>query len=363
MAWIAVLLLVAGGVWLTVSVIRKERRITLRGVVLRQDSDPSKQAPIAGADISAITGDTASQAKSGDSGLFSVTLPRGFRRRQPITLQVQHPNYQPLEFSDFIGDKLYIVRMRPTSAVRLADGRPAQVISNVRLRYVVRSMEIVQIGSAVKTFQVTNTGNLPCKKPSLCSPDGKWKAATASISLDAGEGNEFRNVRTSCIAGPCPFTRIDQEAAAGDGRHLNLLGIGRDGHVFLVEAEVIHPMVSEKVRESYPVILGRSLSFTLPASAEGPSLEVELSGEAIVFPLGPNLSLRWAQCTEERVITRTRCTDANEAWISLSVSLASGTDETTLPLIRTAATPCLQRSKIRYAPPPGWARLIAVATL
>ncbi len=273
----------------------------MRGVVLRQDSDPSKQVPIADADISAITGDTVSQAKSGESGLFSVALPRGFRRRQPITLQFEHQNYEPLELEDFVSDKLYVARMKPAAEVRPASGKSAQVISNIRLRYVVRSTEVADVGSAVKTFQVTNTGNVPCNKSSLCSPDGKWKAATASISLDAGEGNEFRSVRTSCIAGPCPFTRIDQEALAGDGRHLKVTAWDwSDTATFLVEAEVIHPMMNEKVRESYPVIFGPSLSFTLPASAEGPSIEAELNGEAIVFPLGPNLSLSWAQCSEGR---------------------------------------------------------------
>ncbi len=300
-AWTALLLLVAAGLWFTASVIRKERRITLRGVVLRQDSDPSKQVPVADANITAVTGGTSSDAKSDESGHFSVTLPRGFRRRQPVTLQFEHQNYQPLELSDFISDKLYVARMKQISEVRPAGGRPAQVISNVRLRYVVRSTETADVGSAVKTFQVTNTGNIPCKKSSLCSPDGKWKASTASISLDASEGNQFRNVRASCIAGPCPFTRIDQEVPAGDGRHLNVTARDwSDTATFLVEAEVIRPMMSERVRESYPVIFGPSLSFTLPASAEGPSIEAEVGGEAIVFPLGTNLSLRWAQCTERR---------------------------------------------------------------
>ncbi len=299
--WIAIPLLVGAGLWLTVSRVRKQRQITLHGVVLREDADPGKQVPIAEVNIKAVTGDTGTQAKSNPSGLFSVTLPRGFRRRQPIILQFEHQNYQPLELQDFISDKLYVARMKPVSEVRVAGARPAQVISNVRLRYVVRSRDVADIGSAVKTFQVTNTGNVPCKKSSLCSPDGKWKAATASVSLDAGEGNEFRNVRISCIAGPCPFTRIDQEAPAGDGRHLNVTARDwSDTATFLVEAEVIHPMLSERVRESYPVIFGPSLSFTLPASAEGPSIEAELNGEAIVFPLGPNLSLRWAQCTEGR---------------------------------------------------------------
>ena len=57
-----------------------------------------------------------------------------------------------------------------------------------------------------------------------------------------------------------------------------------------------HPMISDAVREFYPVIFGRRLNFTLPASASGPSIEAEVGGEPIVFPLGPDLFLRWADC-------------------------------------------------------------------
>jgi hypothetical protein len=39
------------------------------------------------------------------------------------------------------------------------------------------------------------------------------------------------------------------------------------------------------------------MSFTLPPEAAGPSIEVELDGTDIVFPLGPNLYLSWATCS------------------------------------------------------------------
>jgi hypothetical protein len=44
------------------------------------------------------------------------------------------------------------------------------------------------------------------------------------------------------------------------------------------------------------------MNFTLPAGAEGPSLEAELNGSQIIFPLGPNPTLSWANCNvrEER---------------------------------------------------------------
>jgi hypothetical protein len=63
-----------------------------------------------------------------------------------------------------------------------------------------------------------------------------------------------------------------------------------------MEAEVFHPMESSIVHESYPVIFGPTLNFTLPADAEGICIESDLSGERIIFPLGPNLFLSWASC-------------------------------------------------------------------
>ena len=48
-------------------------------------------------------------------------------------------------------------------------------------------------------------------------------------------------------------------------------------------------MVTDYVRRSYPVIFDRALNFTLPAAAEGVCIQAEVNGEAIVFPLGPNL--------------------------------------------------------------------------
>jgi hypothetical protein len=51
------------------------------------------------------------------------------------------------------------------------------------------------------------------------------------------------------------------------------------------------------VRQAYPVIFGSEMSFTLPGTAGGPSIEAELNGSYIVFPLGPDLILSWATCS------------------------------------------------------------------
>jgi len=279
-------------------VLLHRRPITLRGAVLRQDSDARKQLPISDVEITAINDLGTGNALSNSSGFFKITLPKGLERRRPVTLQFRHKDYQPLQWNDFVSDKLYIARMVPTRQETNAEPHhPEVAVSNPRVRYSVKATTEADVGSSVKAFEVTNTGNQLCHKRLPCSPDGKWKATIGSMSLDAGERNQFRNARASCIAGPCPFTRIEQEVLSADSRYFSVsVRNWSDTTTFLLEAEVVHPMVSDMVRYSYPVIFGRALNFSLPPAAEGPSIEAEIGGEAIVFPLGPSLFLSWANC-------------------------------------------------------------------
>jgi hypothetical protein len=272
--------------------------VTIRGAVLRADPDPNRQLPLADVQIIAINALGNATTKSDSAGFFKITLPMGLRRTQAVLLKLRRENYRPLDVDDFIGDKIYVEHMVPLHQETPAETRGGTPISNTRIRYSVKATTEANIGSAVKTFQIVNTGNVLCKKRVPCSPDGKWKASIGALSLDAGEGNEFRNARVSCIAGPCPFTKVVTEGFSPDRRHFNVSALSwSDTVTFLLEAEVVHPMTSDLVRETYPVIFGRALNFSLPASAEGPSIEADVSGEPIVFPLGPDIFLRWADCS------------------------------------------------------------------
>src|SRR5262249_5796662 len=156
----------------------------------------------------------------------------------------------------------------------------SKTIGNVAVRYSIKTATEVNVGSAVRTFEAENTGNVPCDGHPTCSPDGKWKASRGSVSLDAGAGNEFRNARASCIAGPCPFTRIETPASGMNVRTINISALAwSDTATFLVEAEVVHPMVSDLVRNLYPVIFGNTLNFTLPPAAEGVSIQADWNGQ------------------------------------------------------------------------------------
>jgi len=272
-----------------------ERSISLQGAVTVQDADSRKQQPIADVEVTAdlATG----TAKSDSTGLFTLPVRRFVRRGQALVLHFRRPQYIPLDVNDFVGDKLYVVHMLPVSSVSPSGSRPEVKVANVRVRYSGRMMTEFNVGSAVKTFQIENKGNVPCKGQRPCSPDGKWRAALGSASLDAGTGNEFRSARASCIAGPCPFTKIDSDLfSQGEQTFTVSARNWSDTATFLLEAEVVHPGVSQIVHESYPVIFGEGLNFTLPSTAEGVSIEAELEGQMIIFPLGPELFLSWASC-------------------------------------------------------------------
>jgi hypothetical protein len=296
-AWVALIVIVLLGAS-TLAIIRwgKHRPLSLRGAVVVKDADPHKQLPIAGVVISA--GDLAlSDAKSDSSGLFMLNLRKPMRRGYPVLLHFRDPKYKPLDLKEFVSDQLYVVRLEPITQVRTPDNQPVQKVTNIRVRYTVKVMTELNVGSEVHTFEVENKGNVPCKKQTPCSPDGRWTATVGSDTMDAGDGNKFRSARASCIAGPCPFTRIEADRLSRGGQFMTVSARDwSDTATFLVEAEVFRPMSSPIEHWSYPAIFGEGMSFTLPPQAESVSIEADLGGQTIIFPLGPSLFLSWASC-------------------------------------------------------------------
>jgi hypothetical protein len=280
------------------------RSIPIQGAVIRRDADPKNELPIQGVTVTASDGVVTSSTQSAASGYFNLDLQRGVLSGQPILLHFRHPDYEPLDLPLQLGrlqteDRLYVVAMVPlTESAKAAATGKETAVANIRVRYTLNSRTEMNVGSAVRTFQVVNTGNIPCDKKFPCSPDGKWKASTGSATLDAGPDNTFSNIRASCIAGPCPFTRIDSSGFIRGGRNITVSALNwSDTATFLMEAEVYHTSITSNVRELYPVIFARTLNFTLPPTQEGVSLEADLDGAPMVFPLGPNLYLSWATCT------------------------------------------------------------------
>jgi hypothetical protein len=310
--WIAVSAIIGSIALITATVLVVRARrwnstlMTLQGAVIRRDSDTQKEVPISDAQITATRGATTISTRSDASGYFKIKFPEVIWPGQTVALSFRHEDYEPLDIYLHIQfrsmmRRLYLAAMEPEpSAVRTSafPGKSVSVVSNLRVRYTENFQTDEDVGSAVRTFQVVNRANTPCRRQAPCSPDGSWKATKASVTLDAGMGNEFRNVRASCIAGPCPFTRIDSSGFQQPGRTIEVSAIDwSDTATFLLEAEVVHTTIASNVRHSYPVVFDRTFNFTVPPTQEGVSLEAEINGAPMVFPMGPDLYLSWASCT------------------------------------------------------------------
>jgi len=295
--WVAVAVTI--GVVAAILIVRARRAsVTLTGVVLRQDPDPRKQLPIPNVKITATEGARNAEGESDASGSFHLRLPHEGWRESPATLTFRRSGYQPLEINPSLNGEIYVIRLTPIEAPVVPAARPAILVKDVRVRYAERATTPVEVGSAAQTFTVANTGDVPCEGKAPCSPDGKWKASRGVFTVDAGDQQQFENARVSCIAGPCPFTRIESGATLHPGRKITVSILNwSDTATFLVEAEVTRSMPSDAIRQAYPAIYGRAMSFTLPATAEGPSVEADLGGVDLVFPLGPDILLSWADCS------------------------------------------------------------------
>jgi hypothetical protein len=273
------------------------RQTTIVGAVLVDEADPHKQMPIPNVRIIGMTGKTAGTAVSNSAGFFQLTIPSVLRLGRSVDLYFQGSGYAPLATVAASGDRMIIARLRPLPRPVHTASSPPHIIANPRIRYTVRTESFIDFPTVTSTFEVVNVANQPCRPALPCSPNGQWKAAANGVTLDAGEHNRFRNPRVSCIAGPCPFTRIESKDLRQNEQILQVSALNwADTATFLVEADVLHSQISDMVRESFPVVYGNGLSFTLPPLAVGPSIEAELDGLDTFFPLGPDLILSWATC-------------------------------------------------------------------
>lgn len=300
MAAIVLLLLLRG---------RLQRKSALiEGAVLMQDADPRKQLPISGVEVTADVGEAMVESRSDAAGLFRLRVPRSLWRSETYSLDFRHPGYRSVHLTQRPAEQIYVVRMAVVPSQPVPEPTSAQAtLKDVRVRYAAKATTPVNVGSVAKTFEVANAGDVPCSHAPVCSPNGKWKASIGGLTLDAGEGHEYRNVRMSCIAGPCPFARIDSDQFSGGGRVIKVLVRNwSDTVTFLAEAEVMQTIPSDSIRNAYPIIFGREMSFTLPPAAEGPSIETDIDGNEIVFPLGPALILPWAVCSLQVGADRTK---------------------------------------------------------
>jgi hypothetical protein len=271
-------------------------------VVLADDTDTKKQRPLAGVTVTADEG--VATAETDAAGLFHLRLPPSSllklntdARNNVVSLRLTRREYLPLEQTIEADGQLEVLRMKPEVTDEPESG-PEIPVSDVRLRYTESQRTSADTGSALKSFEVANTGNVPCNGRPPCSPDGKWKASIGGASIDAGDGNEFHEARVSCVAGPCPFTRVEHDGYSQGGRVINVtVRNWSDTVSFVLEAEVSRTSLNDAIRLSYPLIFSRGMNFSLPPSGEGPSIEATVGGFEAVYPIEPTLTTSWTTCT------------------------------------------------------------------
>jgi len=290
--WAAIILTLGGTSY---GLIRMASIQSIAGVVLRDDRSPENQLTIPNVEI--LGEDLAAGGtKSDANGYFQLVLKRDVRKGDNIVLHFRHPDYLPLKMTLVAAERLCLIKMQLASTAPITQGTPV-TIGDVRLRYAVKNRSMENVGSVAKVFQVANSGNVPCTSGGLCSPDGKWKATISGASLDAGDDSEFQGARVSCIAGPCPFSALESDSFSHGGRKISVSVRNWSEPVsYVLEAEVMRSVTAGAILHSYPVIFNRTASFTLPVNAEGLSIEATLDHQEIVFPLGPEARLSWADC-------------------------------------------------------------------
>src|SRR5262249_48345401 len=155
---------------------------------IAQNEDPRKELPIASVVVTASDGASLTRTKSDTNGFFAFSFRKRLLRLHPvIMLTFSHADYESLEMTAKPGGDITIAKLVSNKPLEPANNAaPKQTIGNVTVRYSIKSSNVATVGSAVRSFEVPNAGNVPCNSRSPCSPDGKWKAATGNTLLEAG---------------------------------------------------------------------------------------------------------------------------------------------------------------------------------
>ena len=226
---------------------------SLEGAVIHSAKDTHKQEPVADATITVSHGLVSTTTRSDASGYFRITFPQVIWPGEILSITITHPNYHPLSFEWHIVfrsslRRLMISELKPMATPPApVSGKPPTVISDIRIRYTVAAPSEINIGSAVRTFQVVNQGNVPCNHQGPCSPNGAWKAATTPSPWMPAWATNIAMFAPRASPGPCPFTRIRTRA---QGRTIVATAEDwSDTATFLLEAEVFHTSIDSSVRE------------------------------------------------------------------------------------------------------------------
>jgi len=201
---------------------RVRNPLTIMGAVTIKDTDSRKELPIADVEVTVASGAAEAPAKTDASGYFVLHLHRWLRRGRPITLKFRHPNYQPLDLEEIAENKLYVAHMVPISK-KPDSNAPAVAIGNVRVRYSIKAPRTMNVGSAVKAFEVNAVDY-------LLKPFDKKRVAQS-----------VQRVRSKLESSAAPGDRLDTLVRMLESQqpHASKLLLKAVGRLFLVDQKDI----------------------------------------------------------------------------------------------------------------------------
>src|SRR5262245_18019931 len=137
----AVVIAAVGGTAATERLLHHNTKsISVKGAVIRKDSDTKKELPVADVAITIDGGSAAPDAKSDASCFFSLTVRPGVMSGELVTLRFRYPDYQPLDVERAAGDDLYVARLVPVSReTRVKTDSPEVPVANVSIRYSIKA--------------------------------------------------------------------------------------------------------------------------------------------------------------------------------------------------------------------------------
>src|ERR1700761_3537671 len=157
--------------------------ILIEGAVIQHDADPNRQLPISDVLVTASDGTRTATGQTDASGYYKLVLTKRVLSELPITVTFQHAGYEPGEITIptarfQTANELHVVALEPIGPPRVQKAstsvpatKPPMVVSDIRVRYTVNNRSENNVGSATRTFEVVNKGDIPCEQKSLCSPD------------------------------------------------------------------------------------------------------------------------------------------------------------------------------------------------
>ena len=279
----------------------RQPAISIEGTVILQDDDPTKESPIAGVSVAVEPDDGVSlvdTATSDFSGYFKLRLPPTIVYGDSVTLRLRHPDHQPIDLVVPVAEHLYVMRMSSAHPeVQPRPARPDIVLSEIIVRYTIESRTALNIGSGARpsTCPIVAMSRAIGSRRVHLMASGRRRTAVCRSTPERATSFAMRACPASLVHARLRISsRMDFRAAARSSRPRSATGRTRPRSRLKPKCSGLRTPIRLSVPTQSSSDTGSTLHW--PPPPRGVSIEAEVDGEPIIFPLAPNGILSWATC-------------------------------------------------------------------